>query len=59
MIQRIFTYHSYLNDISMDASTLECTRRDFPKTNIKKKEKLNSNSVALKKAMTSQNNVLP
>lgn len=42
----------------MDASTLECTRTSFPQTNNKKGEKLNSDSFALKKAMTTQNNVL-
>lgn len=56
---RFFPYLSYLNDTCMDAGTLECTRKGFPKTNIKKGENLNSDSFALKKAMPSQNNILP
>lgn len=56
---RIFTYLSYLNDTCMDAGPLECTRTGVPKTNIRKAENLNSDSFALKKAMPSQNNILP
>lgn len=56
---RIFPHLSYLNNTSMNASTLECTITGFPKININKGEKINSDSFVLKKAMTSQTNILP
>jgi len=53
---RSFPSLSCLNDTSTDDSILQCTRMHFP--NIKTREKLNCDSSALKKTVTSQKNIL-